>query len=185
MKQCIRSCTIGLAAAVLMPALALAQDAAVPSQDEWTDRKQSVTLESGLALSYVEMGPAEGQPILLLHGYTDNSRSWSLLAPHLGQRRLIALDLRGHGASDAPACCYGVDMLAHDVNGFMDALEIETADVVGHSLGSMAAATLAAFHPDKVDELVLISTAASVPSEASTWLQAPMSKVRQLRRRWS
>lgn len=129
-----------------------------------------MTIEGGLELAYVEVGPAEGQPVLLLHGYTDNSRSWSLLAPRLGERRLIALDLRGHGASDAPDCCYGIDTLAHDVSGFMDALEITSADVVGHSLGSMAAATLAAYYPEKVDELVLISTAAAMPAEASDWL---------------
>jgi hypothetical protein len=55
------------------PAFALAEGAAVPTQDGWVDARRSVTLESGLSLSYVEMGPAEGQPILLIHGYTDNS----------------------------------------------------------------------------------------------------------------
>ena len=109
-------------------------------------------------------------PVLLLHGYTDNSRSWSLLAPHLAGRRLIALDLRGHGGSAAPACCYGIDSLAQDVDGFLAALNIDKADVIGHSLGSMTAATLAAYHPARVDQLVLVSTAASVPKAGSDWL---------------
>jgi pimeloyl-ACP methyl ester carboxylesterase len=170
MQIAIQSCAYVIAAALAIPAPGLAQNAPLPSQEGWVDSKQSVTLEGGLELTYVEIGPAEGQPVLLLHGYTDNSRSWSLLAPHLGERRLIALDLRGHGSSDAPACCYGIDTLAHDVSGFMDALEIATADVVGHSLGSMAAATLAAYYPEKVDELVLISTAAAMPEEAAGWL---------------
>lgn len=152
------------------PVAAFAQDAPIPLQADWSEAKQSVALRNGISLSYVEMGPAEGQPTLLLHGYTDNSRSWSLLAPHLGGRRLIAVDLRGHGNSATPECCYGVDTLANDVDGFMDAMGLETADVVGHSLGSMTAATLAAYYPDRVNRLVLISTAATVPAEAADWL---------------
>lgn len=142
----------------------------IPSQNGWVDAKKEVTLESGLQLSYVEMGPSDGQPVLLLHGYTDNSRSWSLLAPYLNDRHLIAVDLRGHGDSDSPACCYDINTLASDVNGFMDKLGIETADVIGHSLGSMTAATLAGYHPERVDELVLISTSAYLPEAATEWL---------------
>lgn len=149
---------------------ALADISPVPSQDGWVGAKKEVRLEHGLNVSYVEMGPSDGQPVLLLHGYTDNSRSWSLLAPHLNDRRLIAVDLRGHGDSDAPACCYGLDTLSSDVNGFMEKLGIETADVVGHSLGSMTAATLAAYYPNRVDELVLISTSAYMPEAATAWL---------------
>lgn len=164
--------SVSLWAAVVFaaPSLALAEEAPIPAQEEWTDAKQSVTLENGLSLSYVEMGPSDGQPILLVHGYTDNSRSWSLLAPYLKDRRLIAVDLRGHGDSDTPICCYGLDTLAHDIHSFMEATGIETADVVGHSLGSMAAATLAAYYPDQVDELVLISTATELPEGAAGWL---------------
>lgn len=157
-------------AAMLAPPAALAEGAPVPTQEEWVDARRSATLESGLTLTYVEMGPAEGQPILLLHGYTDNARSWSLLAPHLERRRLIALDLRGHGGSDAPACCHGLDTLASDVDGFMAAIGVETADVVGHSLGAMTAATLAAYYPERVDELVLISIAATMSEGATQWL---------------
>lgn len=154
--------------AVTVPAIA--EERSVPTQEEWTNAKQTVTTAEGLSFSYVEMGPAEGMPVVLLHGYTDNSRSWSLLAPHLEGRRLIAFDMRGHGDSDAPACCYGIDTLAADVDALMEALDIETADVIGHSLGSMTAATLAAYYPERVDQLVLISTAVSLPKEATDWL---------------
>ncbi len=159
-----------MAAVLVATAPAAAEVRAIPTQEEWAGAKQTVTTDEGLTFAYVEMGPAEGQPIVLLHGYTDNSRSWSLLAPHLEDRRLIAFDLRGHGSSDAPACCYGLDSLASDVDALMEALDIETADVVGHSLGSMTAATLAAYYPTRVDKLVLISTAASMPEGATGWL---------------
>jgi len=160
------------ATAVVLAASApvIGEQRAVPTQEDWVSARKSVTTAQGLAFSYVEMGAAEGQPIVLLHGYTDNTRSWSLLAPHLEDRRLIAIDLRGHGGSDAPACCFGLDTLAADVDAIMEALGIATADVIGHSLGSMTAATLAAFYPGRVDELVLISSAASMPAEATDWL---------------
>lgn len=147
-----------------------AQESSVPSQDDWVDAKQEVTLKNGLQVSYIEIGPADEKPILLLHGYTDNSRSWSLLAPYLDGRRLIAMDLRGHGDSEAPSCCYGLDVLASDVDVFMEKIGIANADVIGHSLGSMTAATLAAYYPQRVDKLGLISTSAYMPEGATDWL---------------
>lgn len=158
-----------VAALALGPALA---DSAIPSQEDWAGARQSVTLPDGQTLSYVEMGPAEGVPVILIHGYSDNSRSWSLLAPYLPGRHLIAVDLRGHGGSAAPDCCYAPDSLADDIAGFLDAKQIGQADVVGHSLGSMTGAVLAATHPEKVRKLVLISTAVSVPAAALDWLWA-------------
>ena len=145
---------------------------ALPDQEGWAAARKSVTTANGLVMTYVEAGPAEGLPVLLLHGYTDNSRSWSLLAPYLTDRRLIMLDLRGHGGTAAPTCCYGPDSMAHDVAGFMDVMGIEKADLVGHSMGSLTAAILAAFYPDKVNRLVLVSTAIQVPQGASDWLWA-------------
>jgi pimeloyl-ACP methyl ester carboxylesterase len=161
---------LALAAAGLAgPALA----GPLPSQEGWDAARESVTVADGLNLAYVHVDGEEGvadDPLILLHGYTDNSRSWSLLIPHLGGREVYALDLRGHGGSEAPACCFGVDAMAHDVVGFMDAMGIERADVVGHSLGSMTAGVLAALHPERVDRLVLVSTALAPSPGASDWL---------------
>lgn len=162
-----------LAALLLAAAPAAAE---VPSQADWAGAREAVTTADGLRLTYVEIGgaaeagAADAPPLILLHGYTDNGRSWSLLAPHLGDRRILALDLRGHGGSGAPACCYGVDSLAHDLGGFMDALGIARADLAGHSLGSMTAGVFAALHPERVNRLVLVSTALSPPPAATDWL---------------
>jgi pimeloyl-ACP methyl ester carboxylesterase len=142
----------------------------VPSQADWAGAKQRIVLPSGHALAYVEAGDPEVAPLLLVHGYTDNSRSWSLLAPHIADRRLIAVDLRGHGASDAPACCYGPDSLAHDLGEFLDALGLDRTDVIGHSLGAMTALTLAATEPDRVGRLVLVSGALSADAGPGSWL---------------
>jgi pimeloyl-ACP methyl ester carboxylesterase len=159
-------------AALLLSLLPLSALADLPSQDTWASARQSLTTADGLTMTYVEAGDPAGPPTILLHGYTDNSRSWSLLAPLLSDRRLIMLDLRGHGGTAAPACCYGPDSLAHDVAQAMEALGIAKADVIGHSMGSTTAATLAAWHPEKVGKLVLISTAIEMPAAATDWLWA-------------
>lgn len=156
--------------AAIVPGPASAEEIAIPSQDEWDSARQMSTLPSGQTIAFVEMGDTEGDPLVLIHGYTDNSRSWSLLAPELADRHIFAVDLRGHGASDAPECCYTLLDFSHDLERFMVAQEIETADIVGHSLGSMTAALFAALYPDMVDRLVLISTAASMPEASDDWL---------------
>jgi pimeloyl-ACP methyl ester carboxylesterase len=71
---------------------------------------------------------------------------------------VLAIDLRGHGASAKPACCYAYADLAHDLSAFLDAKGVKRASVVGHSLGSIAAQVLAAHEPGRVDKLVLIGS---------------------------
>jgi len=160
-------CAVALAAAA--PVLA-DQHATIPSQEDWVEARQSLTTADGLRMSYVHLREGEGLPLILLHGYTDNTRSWSLVAEHLGERPIYALDLRGHGGSDAPECCYDPLSLSYDVVAAMEALGISRADVAGHSLGSMTALALAATQPERVENLVLISTALSVPAPALDWL---------------
>jgi pimeloyl-ACP methyl ester carboxylesterase len=150
----------------------VAAEQTIPTQEGWDAARQTVTTADGLTMGYVQLGSGEGTPLILLHGFTDNSRSWSLPAPWLGDRTIYAVDLRGHGLTDAPACCYGVDTLAHDLGGFMDAMDIDRADLVGHSMGSMTAAVFAALNTDRVNRLVLVSTAVKVPQGASDWLWA-------------
>lgn len=170
-----------------------------PSQAGWSAARLPVQTADGLRMTYVELGEdpatAQGMPVILLHGYTDNSRSWSLVAPDLAAalpgRRIVALDLRGHGGSQAPACCYGPDSMAHDIGGVMDSLGIRQADLVGHSMGSIAAAVLAASQPQRVNRLLLISSATALPAAASEWLwdnvpalTAPIDPDSQFMRDW-
>ena len=156
--------------AVLMAGAACAGDISVPSQADWDGARRTVALPSGQTIGYVEMGNTGGEPLILIHGYTDNSRSWSLLAPELADRHIYAVDLRGHGSSSAPECCYTLMDFSHDLAGFMGEKGIARADIAGHSLGSMTAAVFAARHPEKVGKLVLISTATSMPPESGGWL---------------
>ena len=72
----------------------------------------------------LEFGNPAGRPVLLLHGYTDTSRVWSIVAPWLADHRLLIPDQRGHGASSAPDCCYALAEFADDARLFLDAMGV-------------------------------------------------------------
>nr|P07383.1 RecName: Full=Tropinesterase; AltName: Full=Atropine acylhydrolase; AltName: Full=Atropinesterase [Pseudomonas putida] len=132
----------------------------VPDQAAWNASKKSIQINDAIKMRYVEWGNPSGDPVLLLHGYTDTSRAFSSLAPFLSKdKRYLALDLRGHGGTSIPKCCYYVSDFAEDVSDFIDKMGLHNTTVIGHSMGSMTAGVLASIHPDKVSRLVLISTA--------------------------
>jgi pimeloyl-ACP methyl ester carboxylesterase len=129
--------------------------------DEFDARKQLVLLPNGQHLAYIDMGDRQGPPVVLIHGYTDNARDWVPLIPYLSKKfRLIVVDIRGHGRSDKPECCYARIDFAYDIRLLLDALHIDKADVVGHSLGSMITQVLAEEWPQRVRKVVLISSTA-------------------------
>lgn len=159
-----------LAALLLLTTTAHAEQA---SQETWSDLKRPVDLPNGQSIAVVELGEESNPALVLLHGYSDNSRSWSLVANQFSQSfRLIAVDLRGHGKSAAPDCCYTLSSMAHDVKLVMDHFEIERASLVGHSLGSMVAQVFAQQYPDRLNKLVLVSTVLSATDLAAPggWL---------------
>lgn len=184
---------LALLAFVLGGGAAVAQPPATPiDQAGWAARKQHVALPNGIRLAYVELGDPAGPPLLLLHGYTDSSRVWTILAPYLQTHRVLIPDQRGHGASDAPACCYAMSDFADDAHLFLDALGIERAAVVGHSLGSMAGQALAGEHPEQVTRLVLIGSTALAPVRRGDWLwtsimslRTPIASNTEFLRQWS
>lgn len=123
-------------------------------QDAWPGRKQFVD-RAGLEIAYVEIAGTE-PALVLVHGFTDTSRSFSLLAPHLAGRRLIMPDLRGHGASPAGRG-FGIADFADDIAGLIRHLQLDQPVAVGHSLGAMVAITLAARHNDLIGGLVVLA----------------------------
>ena len=132
-------------------------------QAHWAGRKQVVRLSNGINLAYVEMGNPRGTPVVLLHGYTDTSRVWTIVAPYLGDHRLLIPDQRGHGASSNPECCYAPTDFAHDLKLFLDALNVPKAAIVGSSMGSMVAQLFAAEHPERTSAIVLAGSTALAP----------------------
>ena len=122
--------------------------------------RSRIKLKTGVTISYVESGPQDGTPVVLLHGITDSSVSFREVLPLIDKRfRLYAIDQRGHGDSDRPAEGYEIKDFASDVAAFMDAKGLKKAVIVGHSLGSFVAMQTALDHPQRVDRLILIGTA--------------------------
>lgn len=179
-------------ATLSLPAVAATAVAPAPiDQSAWSSHKKQVRLANGLSIAYVELGDPKGAPLLLLHGYTDTSRSWSLLAPHLARYRLLIPDQRGHGATEAPACCYSVSQFADDARLLLDALGIERAAVAGHSMGSMVAISMAADHPNRVSHVILLGSTALAPVKRGDWLydnvdalRWPLDRNSQFMRDW-
>lgn len=127
-----------------------------------------VTLPSGVQLRYTERGAVDqSRVVIMLHGYTDSSYSFQSLMDRLDPSiQAIAIDQRGHGDSSKPGCCYAPQDFAADVVAFMDARQIETATVLGHSMGGVIAQLVAIKSPERVSGLVIVGSAASFGSPA-------------------
>lgn len=130
------------------------------SQDDWAASKKFVELSTGIKMAYVEMGDPNGEVVILQHGMTDNSRSWSLVAPYFTAAgyHVYLPDLRGMGKSDAPDGFYTTVTYATDMKAFFDAMGIKKAVVVGHSLGSFTVQTFALMFPERCSKAVLVSS---------------------------
>jgi non-heme chloroperoxidase len=114
-------------------------------------------LRTGVRVHYAEQGDPTGEAIVFLPAYTDSWFSYSRVLPLLpGRYHAVAVDQRGHGDSERPACCYSVEDLAADVVAFLDAVRAERASLVGHSGSCFVARRVAQLHPERVARLVLI-----------------------------
>ncbi|MFL5769498.1 MAG: alpha/beta fold hydrolase [Chloroflexota bacterium] len=106
-------------------------------------------------------------PVLFAHSFAGSSVQWAPQLAHAGEtRRAAALDLHGHGRSDAaPRAPWDVPSFARDIGAAADALEFDRFVLVGHSLGGAAALAYAADHPERVAGLVLVATPGRMPDE--------------------
>ena len=117
---------------------------------------QEITLH-GHRVTYRAGG--EGPVLLLIHGITQASQTWDLVAPALtGRFRVLAPDLLGHGLSAKPRGDYSLGAFAAGVRDLLAALGHDRATVVGHSLGGGVAMQFAYQFPERVQRLVLVSS---------------------------
>lgn len=135
----------------------------------------------GLRLAARAHGAADGTPVLALHGWLDNAASFDVLAPRLGGRRIVALDLPGHGhsAHRPPGEHYHVVDYVGDVVAAADALEWPRFSLLGHSLGGSVAALVAAALPERINRLALIDALgplAEAPANAPRRLAQAMPR---------
>jgi pimeloyl-ACP methyl ester carboxylesterase len=105
-----------------------------------------------------------GAPLLLIMGLGWPSQAWQRLRPALSEKyRTIALDNRGVGKSDAPAGPYSIAQMAADAAAVLNAARVNTAHILGVSMGGMIAQEFALQYPNKVRSLILGCTAAGGP----------------------
>ncbi|WP_046495374.1 alpha/beta fold hydrolase [Streptomyces odonnellii] len=117
----------------------------------------------GVRTRSIEAG--EGPPIIFLHGGGGHAETWIRnLGPHSSDRRCYAIDMLGHGFTDAPenGTYTTAEVLDHVVR-FLDTAGIERADFCGESFGGRISAWMAIKHPDRVDKLIL-NTSGGLPA---------------------
>ncbi|MFG2051000.1 alpha/beta fold hydrolase [Micromonospora sp. NPDC048935] len=121
----------------------------------------------GLTFEVTAGGPADGVPVLLLHGFPQHRGEWDDVVPalHAAGLRTYALDQRGYspGARPTEVSDYRIPELVADVVAVLDALGVDAVHLVGHDWGAIVAWAVAAGHPDRVRTL----TAVSVPHPAA------------------
>lgn len=111
----------------------------------------------GIEIYYEITG--SGKPLVLISGIGYSLWQWHKMVPYLGKHfQVITFDNRGIGQSDKPTGPYSARMLAADTAGLLDALGIEKAAILGHSMGGFIAQAMALDFPEKVSELILCST---------------------------
>jgi pimeloyl-ACP methyl ester carboxylesterase len=121
-------------------------------------------------VAFYEVG--RGVPLVLVHGIGEDHRAWRRALPTLMlERRVILLDLRGHGNSSVGQSAGTLAQFGDDLVRLLDALSIERAPVVGFSFGGLVGARCAIDHPDRVNALAMISTSPEVGQSAAEWYQ--------------
>lgn len=128
----------------------------MPHQLDWIDVQ-------GVRTRYLAAGPVHAPVVILLHGTAGSLENFCAnYAAYAEHFRVIGIDMLGCGLTDKPEFDYLVQDYAKHVRGFMDAMAIERASVVGVSLGSWVGAALALAYPQRVYKLVMVAPAGIV-----------------------
>ena len=122
---------------------------------------------NGLTLHALEWAAPGAPRLCFLHGGSAHSHWFDgVITPFIGRYHVIALDQRGHGASQWPSPpAYATEDFVSDLLAMMDVLGWARMTVVGHSMGGANSMALAAWHPDRVERLVIIDSRPSIPAE--------------------
>jgi 3-oxoadipate enol-lactonase len=111
-----------------------------------------------------------GRPVLVLtHALGTDHSLWDAVVPELPQFQVLRYDLRGHGASEFQRGDLTLQQLAEDLLGLTSALGLQRFAIAGVSLGAMVALQAAALAPERVQRLILCSTAARLPGPPGGW----------------
>ena len=137
----------------------------------------------GQKIAYYEAG--KGSVVILIHGLGADSRHWAANIDALSQNfRVMALDQIGYGQSDKPLMRYSVENFTDYLHGFLQALKIPKASLVGNSLGGWVALDFAIRHPQMVEKLVLVDAAGLRPTAALKWPEGGRKTLSPLNTHW-
>ena len=121
----------------------------------------------------------EGEPLLLIAGWGDDSTAWAFQIPTLAEHfKVIAFDNRDVGRSSEAKTPYTIEDMAEDTVGLIEALEIGEAHVMGWSMGGAISQELVLRYPDKVRKLILAATMAQF-SRFHAWIIEPTTFVKK------
>lgn len=119
----------------------------------------------GAEIAWTSVGEPENPTAVFLHSLGCDSTMWQGQVDALSEsHRVVSVDLRGHGCSDAPPGRYSLDTLGTDVIAVVDAIGADRVTVCGISIGGLVALWMAIRHPDRVTSLVAANTAARIGS---------------------
>ena len=138
-------------------------------------------LVRGVPIRYLEAGPRDGEPIVLVHGLGDSAESWSGVLPALAcDHRVIVPDLAGFGRAPIPPEGMHFSVLTAYFTDFLAAIGVERAVLVGNSLGGAVAMRHAARHPGQVARLFLLNTAGLPIGDVAIFLPQNRDQAREL-----
>ena len=138
----------------LLTAAAFAAALALPASADTVD------IGGGVTLAY-DKARSGAQNVILIHGYSFSKDIWSKVMPEIaGDATVYAYDMRGFGDSTKTDSGYDFATMAADLGGFMISLGIDSAVLVGHSLGRVFLQDFATAHPEKAAHLVLMNVQA-------------------------
>ncbi len=111
----------------------------------------------------------QGEPVVLLHGFTGSSANWSVIGKALSKEyQIIVPDMRGHGRSTNNSSRYTFQEVAFDIYALLDHLEIKTFNCMGCSGGGNALLHMATQQPDRINSMILVSATSYYPEQART-----------------
>jgi pimeloyl-ACP methyl ester carboxylesterase len=146
---------------------------------DWRDpspHREAFIDANGQRLHYLDWG-GSGPPLVFLPGMGHSAHVFDALAPRFVEsHHVLALTLRGHGASSAPDRAYTVDSLASDTRAALGALRLANVTLVGHSLGGHVANRVAAMYPAAVARVVYLDAAKDSTGLAALRAEAPTTR---------
>jgi pyruvate dehydrogenase E2 component (dihydrolipoamide acetyltransferase) len=148
------------------------QSTFVPEEEEAGGPEPETVEVGGKGIQYLKVGEGEGDPLVLLHGFGGDINIWVFNQEALAATRTVyALDLPGHGHSTKDVGEGDLDSFVTVVADFFEAMGIEKAHLVGHSMGGAIAGAFVLAHPDKVASVTLIASAGLGPEINSEYIE--------------